>query len=172
MGDQNSLDKGRSIVILSYRKMCWLKVRCAPGKDLAKIDAAAHPYNLTVVESNVSRRTVGPAGTTAELGQAYRVQLQKHKSREVTSRERRGRVCVASELVKVVEGVFGPDNLFVAQPPCDTSLVVCRNFFLCVHQDLWTGSASLKCPSTGKGTWQEWGKRGSLRLVAVAEWHL
>jgi len=86
-----------------------------PG-DLAKIDQFARSYNLTVVETSAPKRMVRLSGTVADLCQAFGVQLQKYKSKEVVYRGRTGPVYVPSELSDIVEGVFGLDNRPVARP--------------------------------------------------------
>lgn len=90
--------------------------RGADPEDLAKIDQFAHTYNLTVVETSAPKRTVRLSGTVADLCQAFGVQLQKYKSKEVVYRGRTGPVYVPSELADIVEGVFGLDNRPVAKP--------------------------------------------------------
>jgi len=90
--------------------------RGADPEDLAKIDQFAHSYNLTVVETSAPKRMVRLSGTVADLCQAFGVQLQKYKSKELVYRGRTGSVYVPSELSDIVEGVFGLDNRPVARP--------------------------------------------------------
>ncbi len=90
--------------------------RGADPEDLAKIDAFAHSYNLTVVETSVPKRTVRLAGTVADLSRAFGVRLQKYKAKDISYRGRTGPVYVPSELADIVEGVFGLDNRPIAKP--------------------------------------------------------
>lgn len=90
--------------------------RSADPEDLARVEAFAHRYHLTVRESNVPRRTVRLAGTVADLSRAFQTRLQEYGAGGAGYRGRTGYLHVPANLANVVEGVFGLDNRPAARP--------------------------------------------------------
>ncbi|MBT9331100.1 S53 family peptidase [Paracidobacterium acidisoli] len=88
----------------------------APAASVAKIDAFAHEYNLTVIETSLAKRTVKLRGSLADLQKAFGVKLQKFRTGNITYRGRTGSVYIPRQLAGIVEGVFGLDDRPVAKP--------------------------------------------------------
>ena len=90
--------------------------RGADPEDVAKIDAFAHAYRLTVVDTNLARRSMQLSGTTGDFCRAFGVQLHRYESKEGTYRGRTGYIYVPGELTSVIEGLFGLDNRSFGKP--------------------------------------------------------
>jgi kumamolisin len=88
----------------------------ADPKDVAQIEAFAHEHNLTVVQTDLARRTVVLSGTVAALSSAFSVYLANYEHAEGTYRGRTGPIFVPEDLANIVEGVFGLDNRPQARP--------------------------------------------------------
>jgi len=82
----------------------------ASTADLAAIDAFAHHFGLTVVESSAEKRTVRLSGTVDELRRAFGVQLGVYRQGRTRFRGRRGSVRLPDEIIDLVAGVFGLDD--------------------------------------------------------------
>jgi kumamolisin len=99
----------------------------AAPADLARIEAFAHQHGLTVQETSIPRRTVVLAGTVAQMSHAFAVDLGHYQVGGTTYRGREGHVHLPSDLIPIVEGVFGLDNRQQARPlfrPAATAQVV------------------------------------------------
>lgn len=88
----------------------------ADPADVAKVEAFAHQYNLTVVEVSLPRRTVVLSGTVANMSAAFGVTLAKYEHTDGPFRGRTGPIMVPADLVGIVEGVFGLDDRRQARP--------------------------------------------------------
>jgi kumamolisin len=88
----------------------------ADPKDVALIEAFAHEHNLTVVQTDLARRTVVLSGTVAALSAAFSVYLANYEHAEGTYRGRTGPIFLPEDLANIVEGVFGLDNRPQARP--------------------------------------------------------
>ena len=82
----------------------------AAPADLDRVAAFAAANGLKVEESSAARRTVVLRGTTAQFSKAFGVELAMYQGARETYRGREGEIHLPSELVDVVEGVFGLDN--------------------------------------------------------------
>jgi kumamolisin len=82
----------------------------ADPADIERIEGFATEHALTVEEASVARRTVVLAGTVAQMGETFAVDLGHYEVGETTYRGREGHVHVPEGLAPLVEGVFGLDN--------------------------------------------------------------
>jgi len=82
----------------------------ADPADLELVEAFAHEYTLTVVETSRARRTVVLGGTVAAFSQAFGLQLAHYAHEGRTYRGRTGPVLIPKELAGVVEAVLGLDD--------------------------------------------------------------
>ncbi|MGH9436092.1 MAG: S53 family peptidase, partial [Terriglobia bacterium] len=92
------------------------KVYGADPKDVQKVEAFAHAYNLTVMQVSLARRTVVLAGTISQVCAAFGSQLTNYKHQGRTFRGRTGGLTIPADLSGIVEGVFGLDNRCQARP--------------------------------------------------------
>ena len=74
----------------------------ADPADIERVEAFAREHGLTVEETSIPRRTVVVAGTVAQLGAAFAVDLGQYQVGETTYRGREGHVHLPAELVPVV----------------------------------------------------------------------
>ena len=88
----------------------------ASPADLDRVAAFGKAHALSVVESDVARRTVVLRGTAAQFAKAFGVELSIYRSATETYRGRSGTIHLPADLVEVVEGVFGLDNRQMARP--------------------------------------------------------
>ena len=88
----------------------------ADPADIARVEAFATSHGLTVEETSIPRRTVVLAGTVAQVGEAFGVDLGHYRVGETSYRGREGHVHVPADLAPLVEGVFGLDNRQQARP--------------------------------------------------------
>jgi len=88
----------------------------ADPADIARIEEFALEHGLTVEESSIPRRTVVLAGTVAELGAAFAVDLGRYEADGISYRGREGSVHLPADLIPIVDGVFGLDNRPQARP--------------------------------------------------------
>jgi kumamolisin len=83
----------------------------ADPRDVAKVEAFAHEYNLTIKDISLPRRTVTLSGTASALSSAFDVKLAQYQHPDGTNyRGRTGAIFVPADLAGVVQGVFGFDN--------------------------------------------------------------
>src|SRR5439155_4665151 len=73
-------------------------------------EAFAREYGLEVLWSDAARRSVGLAGSVAEMQKAFRTELAYYESPLGAYRGRTGPVRVPVELADVVEAVLGLDD--------------------------------------------------------------
>ncbi|MFK4440567.1 hypothetical protein ABH944_000567 [Caballeronia udeis] len=83
--------------------------------DLERVASFGFAHELTVVESDSARRTVVLTGTVAQMSSAFAVELNMYRSPTETYRGREGAIYLPSDLVDLVEGVFGLDNRRMAR---------------------------------------------------------
>ncbi len=88
----------------------------ADPASIAKVEAFAKEFGLTVKESSLPRRTVILSGTVAAMGEAFGVELKMYQAPTCRYRGRSGAVHIPAELADVVEGVFGLDDRPQAKP--------------------------------------------------------
>jgi len=84
--------------------------------DLAKVEAFAQAHRLTVVEANAARRSVFLSGRAADFAAAFGTTIDHFEHDGGTYRGRTGTLTVPSDLVDIIEGVFGIDDRPVAKP--------------------------------------------------------
>ncbi len=84
--------------------------------DIQVIEAFAHEYGLTIVQSSPARRSVVLSGTAENMQHAFGVTLHHYESPKGGYRGRTGAVMVPEELQHIVTAVLGLDNRPVARP--------------------------------------------------------
>jgi len=82
----------------------------ASAADVARIEAFAAQYQLKVVNSSLVKRNVVLCGTADALGKAFETKLENYSHANGVYRGRVGYLTVPTDLVDIVEGVFGLDN--------------------------------------------------------------
>jgi kumamolisin len=88
----------------------------ADPTDMAKIDAFANNYALTVEQTDLARRTAKLSGRIADLSAAFGVKLQRYKAGAISYRGRTGTISIPAELNGIIERVLGLDNRPTARP--------------------------------------------------------
>lgn len=88
----------------------------ADPDSIARIEAFAREYGLTVKEKSVPRRTVILSGTVTAMNKAFGVELKEYQHPTGRYRGRTGAIQLPAELQDVIEGVFGLDNRPQARP--------------------------------------------------------
>jgi kumamolisin len=88
----------------------------ADPAEAAKVEEFAREHNLTVVGTDLARRTVRLAGTIGDLTAAFRPNLKKVKVGARTMRMRTGGISVPDDLSDAVVAVLGFDNRPAARP--------------------------------------------------------
>jgi Pro-kumamolisin, activation domain len=88
----------------------------AAPADLERVADFARSQGLTVIETNVARRTVVAAGTVEQMSRAFAVELGRYETPTQVYRGREGHLHLPADLANVVEGVFGLDNRRMARP--------------------------------------------------------
>jgi kumamolisin len=88
----------------------------ADADSIARVEAFAREYKLTVKEKSAARRTVILSGPVAAMNQAFGVELKQYEHPSGSYRGRTGAVQLPAELQDAVEGVFGLDNRPQAKP--------------------------------------------------------
>jgi kumamolisin len=90
----------------------------ADTHDLALVEAFAHEYGLTIVDSSIPKRRVILSGTTQTMAKAFATNLQQYRL-ETTGqlfRGREGMLEIPQELGSSVIAVLGLDNRAIARP--------------------------------------------------------
>jgi kumamolisin len=82
----------------------------ADPADLERVAAFAREYGLDVLWSDAARRSVGLAGSVAQMQKAFRTDLAYYESPLGSYRGRTGPLHVPAELADVVEAVLGLDD--------------------------------------------------------------
>jgi kumamolisin len=91
----------------------------ASQKDVDKVEAFAHDYHLTTVETSLARRSVILSGTVSDMEAAFGVSLSASTDANGNNiRVREGDIFIPAALKDIIEGVFGLDNRPVARPMC------------------------------------------------------
>lgn len=89
----------------------------ASDDDIARVEAFAAEFHLSIVESDKGRRSVLLKGRISDLEKAFSVHLTHYKDDNgVVFRGRTGDICIPAELEGIIEGVFGLDDRPHAQP--------------------------------------------------------
>jgi kumamolisin len=88
----------------------------ADPADVAKVEQFAHAHQLSVVETDLVRRSMVLAGTAAALSAAFATTLQQYEYPGGRYRGRTGPVHIPAELERVIVGVFGLDDRPQARP--------------------------------------------------------
>jgi kumamolisin len=93
----------------------FARVYGADEADLEQVVAFAQAHGLSVDQTDAARRVVVLSGTVAQMNEAFGVELGRYESEAETYRGREGQVHLPTDLVEVVEGVFGLDNRRMAR---------------------------------------------------------
>jgi len=89
----------------------------ASQKDADKVEAFAHQYHLSTVETDLARRSVILKGSVADMEAAFEVNLKASTDSSGNKiRVREGDICIPVALKDIIEGVFGLDNRPAARP--------------------------------------------------------
>jgi kumamolisin len=88
----------------------------AANEDLEKVKRFAEKYGLDIVEASAPKRIVKVTGTVASLSKAFGVKLERYQYPGGEYRGRVGPVKVPSDLISIVEGVYGLDNRKQVRP--------------------------------------------------------
>lgn len=84
--------------------------------DLKKVEQFATDHGLQVLESDAARRSVFISGRTADIAAAFGTTIENFEHDGGTYRGRTGPLTLPSDLVPIVEGVFGIDDRPIAKP--------------------------------------------------------
>lgn len=87
----------------------------ASPDDVDSVSAFAREHGLEVQESDLAQRIIRVSGTTAQVNQAFGVELGHYETPAGRYRGREGYISVPTGLAEVIEGVFGLDNRQVAR---------------------------------------------------------
>ena len=79
-------------------------------EDLDRVAGFARSFGLVVVASDRARRSVFVSGTAAQYAEAFGTVIEHYGDDGMTYRGRTGELSVPSDIVDLVEGVFGIDN--------------------------------------------------------------
>ncbi len=82
----------------------------ADPADVAKIEAFAREFNLTIMESDLARRSVRLGGTVTRMNEAFATQIRVFQSDLGVFRGRTGLLYIPTDLEPIVTGVFGLDE--------------------------------------------------------------
>jgi kumamolisin len=82
----------------------------ADPADMERVAAFAREHGLEVLWSDAARRSVGLAGSVAQMTAAFQTELARYESPHGAYRGRTGPVHVPAELADVVEAVLGLDD--------------------------------------------------------------
>ena len=95
----------------------FAKTHSASTDDLAKVRRFAAEYGLQVKEENPARRSVLLAGSVEAFSSAFETKLERYEHpTKGAYRGRTGTLTIPTELVPMIEGVFGLDNRPQAKP--------------------------------------------------------
>jgi kumamolisin len=86
----------------------------ADPADIAKVEAFAHAYELTVTRVDPAACTVVLEGSVAAFGAAFGVKLRRMRLKQGIYRVRTGELRIPSDLQGIIVGVHGLDNRPVA----------------------------------------------------------
>jgi kumamolisin len=89
-------------------------VHSADPQDIAQIESFARANNLLVESVFPERRTVILSGTAADFGKAFEVDLVLYEDKGHQYRAPMGPIHLRADLVPLVQGIFGLDNLPIA----------------------------------------------------------
>lgn len=88
----------------------------ADPADAERVEQFAGENDLTVIETDLGRRSVSLSGTVANISEAFATQMSVFQSPEGFFRGRTGLLYVPSDLAPLVVGVFGLDERPQAKP--------------------------------------------------------
>ena len=111
-----SLLKQRSEVREHLTREAFLIQRGALEADVQEVEAFAHEYGLSIVETNLAKGSVKLAGSVASFSRAFNVVLQNYELPGGNYRGRSGPVHIPTELDGIVTAVLGLDNRPQARP--------------------------------------------------------
>jgi kumamolisin len=94
----------------------FAEARGALQEDVDKVEEFAHEYGLSVVSSDLARRSVILAGTVASFSRAFQVDLNQYQHPGGTYRGRTGPIQIPTELSGSIAAVLGLDNRPQATP--------------------------------------------------------
>jgi kumamolisin len=90
----------------------------ADPADVARVEAFAARYDLTVAAVDLARRTITLSGTVAAMNEAFGTTLALFQSEQGTFRGRTGALSVPLDVHDAIVGVFGLDNRPQAHTRC------------------------------------------------------
>ncbi|WP_295996546.1 S53 family peptidase [Rugamonas sp.] len=96
----------------------------ADPADIARVAAFAASYGLVVVETSVARCSMYVSGTSGQFAAAFGTRIEQSEHAQGLFRSRSGALSVPADLGGIVLGVFGLDNLPVAQPRYQIGAVI------------------------------------------------
>jgi kumamolisin len=82
----------------------------ADPADVQKLADFAAAEGLTVVSTDLARRSVGLSGTVAQMTRAFGAELKLYRENNRTFRGRTGSLSIPADLSEIIEGVFGFDQ--------------------------------------------------------------
>lgn len=96
----------------------------ADPADIAKVGAFAAAYGLVVTDASVARCSMHLSGTAGQFGAAFGTRIEQTEHAQGLFRSRSGVLSVPADLNGIVLGVFGLDNIPVAQPRYQIGAVI------------------------------------------------
>jgi len=82
----------------------------ADPADVQKLADFAASESLTVVSTDLARRSIGLSGTVVQMTQVFGAELKVYRQNDGTFRGRSGTLSIPADLAEVIEGVFGFDQ--------------------------------------------------------------
>ena len=96
----------------------------ADPADVGKVAAFAASYGLVVVDTSIARCSMFLSGTASQYAAAFGTHIEQSEHDHGMFRSRSGALTVPADLNGIVLGVFGIDNVPVAQPRYQIGAVV------------------------------------------------
>ncbi len=82
----------------------------ADPADVQKLADLAASEGLTVVSTDLARRSIGLSGTVSQMMQVFGAKLKIYRQDNSTFRARSGTLTIPADLSEIIEGVFGFDQ--------------------------------------------------------------
>ena len=82
----------------------------AEPEEMKLVSDFAHDSGLTILSADLRKRILVAQGSAAQMMAAFKIRLLDGQSGEQTYRTRSGPIYIPSELIGVINGVFGLDN--------------------------------------------------------------
>jgi kumamolisin len=90
----------------------------ATAEDVARVEAFADDFDLTVISVDLGRRVIVLTGTVSAINEAFGTTLQLFQSSAGVFRGRTGELRLPTSLEGVIVGAFGLDERPQARPKC------------------------------------------------------